>query len=102
MSRSASRRRMRARGGARGRTPRDPRAGRLGGFAMSLRCTLLPIAASLAIPVAAIAGSDATTGTDGWMPFDTGMDGSVNAVALHRGQLYAGGGFQTASGVPAA
>ncbi len=69
---------------------------------MSLRCTLLPIAASLAIPVAAIAGSDATTGTDGWMPFDTGMDGSVNAVALHRGQLYAGGGFQTASGVPAA
>jgi hypothetical protein len=37
-------------------------------------------------------------GSSGWLPFDSGMDGSVNSVAVFQGQLYAGGGFRNASG----
>ena len=70
---------------------------------MHPRCIHLLVAAALALaasPAARSAGSiDAgEAGGTGWMPFDTGMDGSVNSVAVLHGQLYAGGGFHMASG----
>ena len=64
----------------------------------------LLLAAAVALAAPAIAWSDGPddagrAGGMGWMPFDSGMDGSVNSTAVLHGELYAGGGFQTASGV---
>lgn len=36
-----------------------------------------------------------------WSPFGSGMDGRVTALAVHNGELYAGGLFENAGGVPA-
>ena len=63
---------------------------------------LVVSALALVIPATAWSanrGDEGRAGGVGWMPFDSGMDGSVNSVAVLHGRLYAGGGFHTASGV---
>lgn len=59
---------------------------------------LLRVLPAVLIAAPAWSGESHLAGGAGWLPFDTGMDGSVNSVAVVRGQLYAGGGFRHASG----
>ena len=62
---------------------------------------LIVVPFALLVPAIASASQRADEpllGGSGWLAFDTGMDGSVNSVTVHQGQLYAGGGFQNASG----